>query len=76
MRGNKGHHPAAVKLLFIEQWLYVHILAAEESTENMEEVKNEAAQRYLAALIFDGIRNVKFNALLGIIEQICCSQDL
>ena len=59
----------------------VDSLAKEESTENREEVEKEAAQRYLAALFFDGTGNTKFNALKIDISnqasrQRCGAQDL
>ena len=46
-----------------EQGLEVYSLAAEEYTDKRQEDENEAAQRYLAVLFFDGLSNIKFNAL-------------
>jgi len=59
--GKPGLHDAAIKLVYDEKGLTLDALNASgaEATNKKAEVTKEATDRYLAALLFDGLSNVK-----------------
>ena len=66
--GKPGHHNAAIKLVCEEKGHALAALAAldvsgaDAATKKVEIIK-EATDRYLAALLFDGLSNVKYAEL-------------
>ena len=61
--GNPGFHPGAVKLVYAEHGLTVDSLLAAGTESKHKEICKEAAQQYLIALLFDRLRNDKYNEL-------------
>ena len=63
--GKPGLHDAAIKLVCDEKGLTLDALNASgaDAANRKAEVEKEATNRYLAALLFDGLSNVKYDDL-------------